>query len=103
MLAIFDWQEVIHKEFEPKGQTVNCEFYREVMDRNLKRLWHVRPDKAQSGNWFLPHNNVPSHKSSNSFSQRKALLFFTIPLLARVSTHTLLSNPYHCGHPEYDE
>jgi hypothetical protein len=103
MLVISDWQGVMHKEFEPEGQIVNCEFYREVMDQNLKRLWRVRLDKAQSGKWFSLHNNAPSHKSSNSFSQRKALLFFTIPLLARVSTHGLLSTPYHCGHPEYDD
>ena len=103
MLVIYDWQGVMHKEFVPEGQIVNCEFYREAMDRNLKRLRRVRPDKAQSGNWFLLHNNAPSHKSSRSFSHRKALLFFTIPLLARFSTCGLLSTPYYCGHPEYDE
>jgi len=103
MLLIYDWQGVMHKEFVPEGHIVNCEFYREAIDRNLKRLWRVRPDKALSGNWFLLHNNAPSHKSSSSFLQRKALLFLTIPLLARFSTYGLFSTPYHCGHPEYDK
>jgi hypothetical protein len=46
---------------------------------------------------FLPTNHqAVSHK-------RKALLFFTIPLLARFSIYGLLSTPYHSGHPEYDK
>jgi hypothetical protein len=45
MLVIYDWQGVMHKEFVPEGQIVNCEFYK-AMDRNLKRLWRVRPVKA---------------------------------------------------------
>ena len=100
---IYDQQGVMHKEFVPEGQIVNCEFYREAMDRNLKRLWRVRPDKAQSCNWFLLHNNAPSHKPSSSFLQRIALLFFIILLLAKFSTYGLLSTPYHCRHPEYDK
>ena len=39
----------MHKEFVLEGETVSFEFYREVMDRLLKRLRRVRPDKAQSG------------------------------------------------------
>jgi len=103
MLVIYDWRGVMHKEFVPEGQIVNCEFYREAMDQNLKRLWCVRLDKALSGNWFLLHNNAPSHKSSSSFSQRKASLFFTTPLVTRFSTYGLLSTPYHCRHSDYDE
>jgi hypothetical protein len=84
MLVIFGWQGVMHKEFVPEGRIVNCEFYREVMDRNMRRLWRVRPDKAQSGNWFLLHNNVPSHKSSSSFSQKKSITILYHPLTCQI-------------------
>jgi transposase len=46
------------------GHTVNSEFYRKMVDQLLKRLWLVRLDKAQSGNWFLLHNNAPSHSAT---------------------------------------
>jgi hypothetical protein len=58
-----------------------------------KRHCCVRLDLAQSGNWFLMHNNAPSQiaTSSNSFSQRKALLFFNTPLLTIFGTCRLHS------------
>jgi hypothetical protein len=95
LVIFFGWQEVVHKEFVPEGQAVSFEFYREVMDRLLKRLRRVMPDKTQSGSWFLQHNNAPSNNATidNRFSQIKALLFFVTPLLLRFGTSGLLSIP----------
>jgi Transposase. len=31
LLIFFNWQGVMYKEFVPEGQTLNSEFYREVM------------------------------------------------------------------------
>jgi hypothetical protein len=72
----------MHKEFVPEGQTVNSEFYREVMDRLLKRLQRVRPDKAESGTWLLLHDNVPSHNATivNQFLAKKSLSVLYYPL-----------------------
>lgn len=64
MLIFFNWQGVMYKEFVPEGQTLNSEFYREVMVRLLKRLWCVRLDKAELFNWFLLYSNAPSHNTS---------------------------------------
>lgn len=36
-------------------------FYRDIMDWLLKQIWHVRPEFYQSGEWFLVHENVPTH------------------------------------------
>jgi hypothetical protein len=60
LVIFFNWQRVMHKELVLEGQTGNFEFYREVMDRLLQRLWRVRPDKAKSCYWFLLHDNAHS-------------------------------------------
>jgi len=77
LVIFFIWQGIVHEELVLKGPTVNCEFYRGVMDRLLKRFQHIRPDMAQLGNWFLQHNNAPSHNTAidKQFLARKTLPF----------------------------
>jgi len=70
LVIFFGWQGAVHKEFVPEGQTVNFEFYKEVMDRLLKRLQRAGPDKVQSGRWFLKHNNPPSHNYRQAVSRK---------------------------------
>jgi histone-lysine N-methyltransferase SETMAR len=53
----------MHKELVLKGQTVNSEFYRTVIDRLMKRVQCSKLDKAQFGNRFLLHDNAPSHNT----------------------------------------
>jgi len=65
MLAIFfDWQGVIHKEFVPEGETINEVYYKGVMERLLNIIRRVRPGMCESGNWFLFHDNTPSHNAT---------------------------------------
>ena len=66
MLIVFfsDAEGVIHREFVPEGQRVNAEFYVGVLDRLLKRIRQVRTAKFQSSEWFLLHDNVPSHNAT---------------------------------------
>jgi hypothetical protein len=73
LVIFFGWQEVVHKEFVPEGQAVSFEFYREVMDRLMKRLRHLMSYKTQSGSRFLQHNNAPSHNATidNQFLANK--------------------------------
>ena len=59
-----DAEGVIHREFVPEGQKVNSEFYVGVFDRLLKRIWRVRMAKFQSSEWFLLHDNAPSHNAA---------------------------------------
>jgi hypothetical protein len=44
-------------------QKVNAEFYMGVLDRLLKRIRRVRTAKFQSSEWFLFHDNAPSHNA----------------------------------------
>jgi len=48
----------VHKEFVPKGKTVNAEFYKGVMDGFLKRIQLVRPAAFCSRDFFLLHDNA---------------------------------------------
>lgn len=65
MLIVFlDAEGVIHREFVPEGQKVNAEFYVGVLDRLLKRIRRVRTAKFQSSEWFLLHDNAPSHNAA---------------------------------------
>ena len=53
-----------HREFVPEGQKVNAEFYVGVLDRLPKRIRRVRTAKFQSSEWFLLHDNAPSHNAA---------------------------------------
>jgi len=64
LLIFFDWQGVIHKEFVPEGETINTVYYKGVMERLLNRIRHVVPGMCESGDWFLLHDNAPSHNAT---------------------------------------
>jgi len=64
MLIVFSDAGVIHRQFVPEGQKVNAEFYVGVLDRLLNRIQQVRTAKFQSNEWFLLHDNAPSHNAA---------------------------------------
>jgi histone-lysine N-methyltransferase SETMAR len=55
----------VHKEFIPEGKTVNAKFYKGVMDHLLKHIHWVRPAAFCSRDFFLLHDNAPTHKAAN--------------------------------------
>jgi hypothetical protein len=59
LICFFDSQGFVHKEFVPQGQTVNKQYYREVLERLMKSVHHVRPEIADT--WLLHHDNAPCH------------------------------------------
>jgi len=61
LIAFFDSDSIIHKEFVPAGQTVNSAFYEEVLKRLLRRIHRVRPGLHRTGQWMLLHDNSPAH------------------------------------------
>jgi transposase len=61
LICLFDSQGVIHKEFMPQGQTVNRQYYREVLERLRKRVHRVRPEIANT--WMLHHDNALCHRA----------------------------------------
>jgi hypothetical protein len=55
----------VHKEFIPEAKTVNAEFYKEVMDRLLKRIHLAGPASFCPKDFFLMHDNAPTHKAAS--------------------------------------
>ena len=75
----FDSQGVVHKEFVPPEQTVNKQYYREVLERLRKRVYRVRPEIADT--WMLYHDNAPCHTSIsvNEFVANKGISVVPLP------------------------
>jgi histone-lysine N-methyltransferase SETMAR len=61
LIAFFNSDSIIHKEFVPAGQTMNSAFYEEVLKRLLRYIHHVQPELHRTGQWMLLHDNAPVH------------------------------------------
>lgn len=70
MIVFFDIKGIVHREFLPKGQTVNAEFYCTVLKRLREDIRRKRPSLWRDGNWVLHHDNAPAH---NAFHTREFL------------------------------
>lgn len=53
----------MHSEFVPYGQTVNKEFYLEVLKRLRNSVRRKRPELWATGEWYFHHDNAPAHTS----------------------------------------
>ena len=58
--AFFDSEGIVHHEYTPDGQTINKEFYMEVLRCLHKTVCRKRPEKWRDSNWILHHNNAPA-------------------------------------------
>ena len=54
---------LVHHVYVPRGQTVNKEFYKTVLQRLRDAVRRHRPEMWRSGNWILHHDNAPSHRA----------------------------------------
>jgi len=61
--CFFDIQGIVHKEFVPPGQTVNCKFYCEVLKWLRESIRCKRPDKWKKEKIFSPPWKAPAHTS----------------------------------------
>jgi transposase len=53
----------MHHSYAPEGQTINKEYYLEVIHHLHDAVRRKRPDLWASCNWQLHHDNVPAHSS----------------------------------------
>jgi len=63
LIAFFDIDGLVHHEYVPRGQTVNKEFHKTVLQRLRDAVRGHRPEKWRSGNWILHHDNAPAHRA----------------------------------------
>ena len=61
LITFFDIKGIVHKEFVPRGQTVNSGFYCEVLRRLLEKERRHRPQPWRQQTWLLHHDNAPAH------------------------------------------
>jgi hypothetical protein len=61
IIVFFDMDGIVHYEYVPQGQTVNQQFYLEVLKRLRPAVSRKRPQNRAAGAWALHHNNTPAH------------------------------------------
>ena len=63
-IIFFDCEGVVHYECAPRGQTINKEYYVEVLKRLRDAVRRKRPRFWSSGDWLLHYDNAPAHSSN---------------------------------------
>jgi hypothetical protein len=64
LLTVFsDYCGIMHHSYAPEGQTINKEYYLEVIYHLHDAVWHKRPDLWASRNWQLHHDSARAHSS----------------------------------------
>lgn len=63
LITFYDSKGIVHKEFVPEGQTVNGEYYLNLVHRLWSRIVRVRPEYQEGKQLFLLHDNAPPHKT----------------------------------------
>ena len=63
MIPLFDSTGMIYMHLVPTGQTVNKEYYVEVLWEFRKRFRRKRPALFKSGQWHFHQDNTPIHNS----------------------------------------
>ena len=61
LIVFFDKEGIIHYKYVPQGQTVNQQFYLQVLKCLRLAVSHKRPQEWQAGAWALHHDNAPAH------------------------------------------
>lgn len=63
LIIFFDIRGIVHREFLPEGQTVNKEFYCNILRRLRENVRRKRADLWRAGNWLLHDDNAPCHRA----------------------------------------
>jgi hypothetical protein len=61
--VFFDHRGIVHHSYAPEGQTIDKEYYLEVIRHLRDAVWCKRSDLWASRNWKLHHDNAPAHSS----------------------------------------
>ena len=80
MITFFDSTGMIYMHWVPTGQTVNKEYYVEVLREFRKRFRRKRPALFKSGQWHFHQDNTPVHNSILVTDYLSKMGIKTVPL-----------------------
>jgi len=63
LTVFFYWKGIAHYDFVPRGETVNKEFYINVLKHLREAMRRKRPEAQTNNTWILYHDNTPAHAS----------------------------------------
>ena len=92
MIPFFDSTGMMYMHWVPTGQTVNKEYYVEVLREFRKRSCQKRPALFKSGQWHFHQDNAPVHNSILVTDYLTKMSIKTIPCLPLVWKWRVRSN-----------
>ena len=63
LIMFSDNRGIVHLEFAPEGQTVNANFYCNVLRHLREDIRQKQPELWRAGNWLLHDDNAPAHRA----------------------------------------
>ena len=67
LIVFFDCEGVVHHEYAPTGQTINKEYYVQILKRLREAVSRKRRHFGSSGEWHLHHDNAPAQSCAAVF------------------------------------
>lgn len=61
VIVFFNIPRVVHCKFVPHSQTLDAEFYYNILRLLREDIQHKHYELWHDGNWVLHHDNIPSH------------------------------------------
>ncbi|UYV63544.1 SEC14L2 [Cordylochernes scorpioides] len=61
LMVFFDYQGIVHHEFQQQDSTITSDSYLGVLRRLREAIKQKRPELWRSKSWILHHDNAPAH------------------------------------------
>ncbi|UYV82790.1 hypothetical protein LAZ67_22000858 [Cordylochernes scorpioides] len=93
LTAFFEYQGIVHHEFQQQGSTITADSYLGVLRRLREAIKQKRPEMWRSKSWILNNDNAPAHtvlKISKSLQDHSTSVFTPTPLQSRFGPLRLL-------------
>ncbi|UYV80691.1 COPB2 [Cordylochernes scorpioides] len=82
LTVFFDYQGIVHHEFQQQGSTITADSYLGVLRGLREAIRQKRPELWRSKSWILSHDNAPAHTALkiSKFLQDHSTSVFPQPL-----------------------
>ncbi|UYV71570.1 hypothetical protein LAZ67_8003713 [Cordylochernes scorpioides] len=82
LTVFFDYQGIVHHDFQQQSSTITADSYLEVLRRLREAIRQKRPELWRSKSWILHHDNAPAHTALriSKFLQDHSTSVFPQPL-----------------------